>query len=135
MKSELESMYSNNVWTLVDLLQGVKPISCKWVFTGKRLVDGKVETYKAKLVAKCYSKKLGFDYEETFFLVAMIKSIIILLSIAAYYEYEIWQMDVKTAFLSGYLEENIYMKQPYGFIVEGQEHMVCELHKSIYGLK
>ena len=135
MKSELESMYSNNVWTLVDLLQGVKPISCKWVFTGKRSVDGKVETYKAKLVAKGYSQKLGFDYEETFFLVAMIKSIIILLSIAAYYDYEIWKMDVKTAFLNGYLEENIYMKQPYGFIVESQEHMVFKLHKSIYGLK
>ena len=65
----------------------------------------------------------------------MIKSIGILLSIAAYYDYEIWQMDVKTAFLNGYLEENIYMMQPDGFITEGQEHMVCKLHKSIYGLK
>ena len=86
-------------------------------------------------MAKDYSKKSGFDYEETFSPVAMIKSIIILLSIVAYYYYEIWQMDVKTTFLNGYLEENIYMMQPDGFIIEGQEHMVCKLHKSIYGLK
>ena len=86
-------------------------------------------------MAKSYSKKSGFDYEETFSLLAMIKSIRILLSIAAYYDYEIWKMDVKTAFLNGYLEENIYMIQPDGFIIEGQEHMVCKLHKSIYGLK
>ena len=65
----------------------------------------------------------------------VIKPIGILLSIAAYYDYEIWQMDVKIAFLNGYLEENIYMMQPYGFITEGQEQMVCKLHKSIYGLK
>ena len=65
MKLELESMYSNNVWTLVDLPQGVKPIGCKWVYKKKRRVDGKVETYKARLVAKCYNKKSCFDYEKT----------------------------------------------------------------------
>ena len=86
-------------------------------------------------MAKGYSKKSGFDYEETFSPLAMIKSIRILLSIATYYDYEIWQMDVKTAFLNGYLEENIYMMQPDGFITKGQGHMVCKLHKSIYGLK
>ena len=85
-------------------------------------------------MAKAYSKKSSFDYEEKFSLVAMIKSIRILLSIAAYYDYEIWQMDVKTTFLNGYLEENIYVMQPNGFITEGQEHMVCKWHKSIYGL-
>ena len=135
MKSELESMYSNNVWTLVDLPQGVKPIGCKRVYKRKKGVDGKVETYKARLVAKGYSQKSGFDYKETFSPVTMIKFIRILLSIAAYYDYEIWQMDVKTAFLNGYLEENIYMMQQDGFITEGQEHMVCKLHKSIYGLE
>ena len=86
-------------------------------------------------MAKDYSKKLGFDYKETFSPVAMIKSIRILLSIVAYYDYEIWKMDVKIAFLNGYLEENIYMMQLDGFITEGQEHMVCKFHKSIYGLK
>ena len=92
----------------------------------KKEIDGKVETYKAILVEKGYSQKSGFDYEETFLPVAMIKSIKILLSIETYYIYEIWQMDVKTAFLNGYLEENIYMMQPNGFITKGQEHMVCK---------
>ena len=86
-------------------------------------------------MAKDYSKKSGFDYEETFSLVAMIKSIRILLSISTYYDYEIWKIDAKTTFLNGYLKENIYMMQPDGFITEGQENMVCKLHKSIYGIK
>ena len=119
----------------MDLSQGVKPIGCKWVYKRKKGVDGKVETYKARPVEKGYSKKSGFDYGPTFSPVAMIKSIRILLSFAPYYDYEIWQIDVKTAFVNGYLEENIYMMQPDGFITDGQEHMVCKLHKSIYGLK
>ncbi|MCQ7012854.1 hypothetical protein M9Y11_18445, partial [Clostridioides difficile] len=86
-------------------------------------------------MAKGYTQKEGIDYEETFSPVAMLKSIRILLAIAAHMDYEIWQMDVKTAFLNGSLEENIYMKQPEGFIAKGQEHMVCKLKKSIYGLK
>src|ERR1051325_5347463 len=65
----------------------------------------------------------------------MLKSIRILLSIATYYDYEIWQMDVKTAFLNGNLDESIYMSQPEGFISQGQEQKVCKLHRSIYGLK
>ncbi|MCQ7056692.1 hypothetical protein M9Y08_18120, partial [Clostridioides difficile] len=94
-----------------------------------------VETFKAWLVAKGFTQKEGIDYEETFSPVAMLKSIRILLAIAAHMDYEIWQMDVKTAFLNGSLEENIYMKQPEGFIAKGQEHLVCKLKKSIYGLK
>ncbi|KAL5563191.1 hypothetical protein UlMin_032938 [Ulmus minor] len=101
----------------------------------KRGADGRVETYKARLVAKGYTQKEGIDYEETFSPVAMLKSIRILLSIGAHLDYEIWQMDVKTAFLNGRLEENIYMIQPEGFIAKGQEHRVCKLQRSIYGLK
>ena len=86
MKSELESMYSHNMWTLMDLPQGVKPIGCKWVYKIKKGVDGKVETYKAKMVAKGNSQKSSFDSKETFSPVAMIKSIRILLSIATYYD-------------------------------------------------
>jgi len=72
-------------------------------------------------VAKGYTQKDGVDYEETFSLVAMLKSIRILLAIAAYFDYEIWQMDVKTTFLNGYLEETRYMDQPEGYIEEGQK--------------
>ena len=82
-----------------------------------------METFKARLVAKGYTQKEGFNYEETFSPLAMIKSIRILLAIAAHIDYEIWQMDVKIAF------------QPEGFIAKSQEKKVCKLQKSIYGLK
>ena len=78
---------------------------------------------------------MGVDYEEPFSPIAKLKSIRILLFVAAYYDYDIWYMDVKTAFLNGYLEESIYMVQPKGFTIEGQEPKVCKLQKSIYGLK
>ena len=109
--------------------------SPSWTRIICRQIDGKVETFKARLVAKGYNQKEGFDYEETFSLVAMIKSIRILLSIAAHKDYEIWQMDIKTAFLNGSLDETIYMVQSEGFIVKGQEKEVFKLQKSIYGLK
>ena len=134
MKSELHSMYSNQVWDLVKAPKGIKPIGCKWVYKRKRGIDGKVETFKARLVAKGYTQKEGIDYEETFSPIAMLKSIRILLSIAAHYDYEIWKMDVKTAFLNGNLDKEIYMMQPKGFITKNQEHMVCKLKRSIYGL-
>ena len=84
---------------------------------------------------KGYIQNEGIDYEETLSPVAMFKSIRILLSIAAHYDYEIWQMNVKTTFLNGNLEEEIYMMQPEGFIAKNQERMVCKLKRSIYGLK
>ena len=120
MNREMESMYSNSVEELVDPPEDVKPIGCKWIFKRKRGIDGKVETFKARLVAKGYTQKKGVDYEETFSPVAMLKSIRILLSIVACLDYEIWQMDVKTAFLNDYLEESIYMMQPEGFVAKGQ---------------
>jgi len=135
MIAEMESMDSNQVWELIEPPSGVKPIGCKWVYKRKRGSDGKVQTLKARLVAKGYTQKEGIDYEETFSPVSMLKSIWILLSLAAHLDYEIWQMDVKTAFLNGSLEETIYMRQPEGFIVKGQEHKVCKFRKSIYGLK
>ena len=86
-------------------------------------------------MAKGYTQKEGIDYDENFSLIAMLKPFRIFLSIVAHYDYEIWQMDVKTAFLNGHLEEEIYMIQPEGFIAKNQEDMVCKLKRSIYGLK
>ena len=86
-------------------------------------------------MVKGYKQKECINYDETFSPVAMLNSIRILLSIAAHFDYEIWQMDVKTAFLNGNLDKEIYMMQPEGFIAKNQEHMVCKLKRSIYGLK
>ena len=94
-----------------------------------------MKTFKVRLVAKGFTQKEGIDNEETFSPVAMLKSIQILLSIAANFDYEIWQMDVKTTFLNGNLDEYIYMMQPNRFIEKAKEHLVCKLKRSIYGLK
>ncbi|KAA0025345.1 gag/pol protein [Cucumis melo var. makuwa] len=135
MNLEIESMFFNSVWTLVDQSNNVKSIGCKWIYKRKRDQAGKVQTFKARLVPKDYTQREGVDYEETFSPVVMLKSIRILLSTAVFYDYEIWQMDVKTAFLNGNLEESIYMAQVEGFIKKGQEQKVSKLQKSIYGLK
>ncbi|KAG8497104.1 hypothetical protein CXB51_008305 [Gossypium anomalum] len=135
MRSEIDSMYENQVWTLVDPPEGVKPIGCKWVFKKKTDIDGNVQTYKGRLVAKGFHQIHGVDYDETFSPVAMFKSIRILPAIAAFHNYEIWQMDVKTAFLNGKLEEDVYMTQPEGFVNPKDAEKICKLQRSIYGLK
>ncbi|XP_017972528.1 PREDICTED: uncharacterized mitochondrial protein AtMg00820-like [Theobroma cacao] len=89
-KFETDAKHVNQVWTLVDAPERVKPIGYKWVFKRKIDMDGNVQTYKARLVAKGYNQVEGIDYEETLSPMAMIKSIRILLAIAAYYDYEIW---------------------------------------------
>ncbi|GKF85898.1 retrotransposon protein, putative, ty1-copia subclass, partial [Tanacetum coccineum] len=98
-------------------------------------MDGNVHIYKARLVAKGYTQTFLVDYEETFSPVADIAAIRILISIVAFYDYEIWQMDVKTAFLNGYLDEDVYMVQPEGFVDPNHSRKVCKLQRSIYGLK
>ena len=88
-ESEMDSMYSNQVWTLVDAPEGVTPIGCKWVYKKKIVADGQVETYKARLVAKSFRQKQDIDYDEIFSPIAMLKSIWIMLAITAYHDYEI----------------------------------------------
>ncbi|KAL0406059.1 UNVERIFIED_CONTAM: hypothetical protein Slati_3919800 [Sesamum latifolium] len=136
IKSEMDSMGSNQVWTLVDPHKGARPVGCKWIYKRKLGADGEVTAYNARLVAKGYTQRPGVDFQETYSPVAMAKSIRILLAIAAWYDYEIWQMDVKTVFfLNGFIEEEIFMDQPEGFTVVGEEQKVCHLQRSIYGLK
>ncbi|GJT82179.1 retrotransposon protein, putative, ty1-copia subclass [Tanacetum coccineum] len=135
MNAEIQSMMDNMVWVLVDLPPGCKTVGSKWIFKKKTNMDGIVHTYKARLVAKGYTQLYGVDYKETFSPVADIRAIRILISIAAYYDYEIWQMDIKTAFLNGYLDEDIYMVQPEGFVDPNHPRKVCKLQRSIYGLK
>ncbi|GKA34146.1 retrotransposon protein, putative, ty1-copia subclass [Tanacetum coccineum] len=108
--------HNNQVWCLVDLLPNDKTVGSKWLFKKKTDMGDNVHTYKARLVAKVFTQTYGVDYEETFSPVADIRAIRILIAIATFYDYEIWQMDVKTAFLNGYLDEGIYMVQHEGFV-------------------
>ncbi|GKA55088.1 retrotransposon protein, putative, ty1-copia subclass [Tanacetum coccineum] len=135
MNAEIQSMMDNMVWALVDLPPGCKTVGSKWIFKKKTDMDGIVHTYKACLVAKGYTKLYKVDYKETFSPVADIRAIRILISISTYYDYEIWQMDIKTAFLNGYLDEDIYMVKPEGFIDPNHPKKVCKVQRSIYGLK
>jgi hypothetical protein len=135
MESELNSMHDNQVWNLVDPIEGVRPVDCKWIFKKKLDMDGNVHIYKARWVAKGFRQIQGVDYEETFSPVTMLNSVRILLAIAAFYDYEIWQMDVKTAFLNGHLSEDVYTTQPEGFVDPKNAGKICKLQRSIYGLK
>jgi hypothetical protein len=90
MESEIESMHDNQVWNLVDPIDSVRPIDCKWVFKKKTDKDRNVHIYKARMVAKGFKQIHGIDYDKTFSPVAMLKSIRVLLAIAAYFDYEIW---------------------------------------------
>jgi hypothetical protein len=129
MHDEMESLEKNGTWDLVQLPKGKKTVRCKWIFKGKE------DRYKARLVAKGYSQIPGIDFKDVFSPVVKHSSIRTLLSIVAMHDYELEQLDVKTAFLHGELEEVIYMDQPEGFVVPGKENLVCRLKKSLYGLK
>ena len=89
MDSEIQSMKDNQVWTLIDHTPGVKLVGCKWVIKKNTKMDGNVYTFKVRSVAKGYTQRYGVDYDETFSPVAMLKSIRILIAIAAFYDYEI----------------------------------------------
>nr|GEX29377.1 putative polyprotein [Tanacetum cinerariifolium] len=135
MDEEMNSMKVMKVWIVVDLPPNAKVVRSKWLYKKKTDMDGKVHTYKARLVAKGYTQTYRINYEETFSPVADIRAIRILITIAAYYDYEIWQMDVKTAFLNGRLDEDIYIEQPKGYVDPKYPNCVCKLQRSIYGLK
>ncbi|GKE71095.1 retrotransposon protein, putative, ty1-copia subclass [Tanacetum coccineum] len=113
---KMQSMKDNKVWDLVDLPPNGKTVGSKWLFKKKTDMDEAVHTYKAPLVAKVYTQTSGINYEETFSPITDIRAIRILIAIAAFYDYEIWKMDVKTAFLNGYLSEEVYMEQHEGFV-------------------
>lgn len=132
---EYKSLIDNKTWVLTKLPTGRRALQCRWVFVVKYNGDGSIDRYKARLVIKGFLQKYGVDYDEIFSPVIRMEVLRLLLTIAALLDLEIHQMDVKTAFLNGYLDEEIYMLQPEGFTVRGKEHLVCKLLKSLYGLK
>ena len=132
---EIGSIMENNTWILSDLPPGCKPLGCKWIFKRKMKVDGTIDKFKARLVIQGFRQREGIDYFDTYAPVARITTIRLLIALAAIHNLVIHQMDVKTAFLNGVLEEEVYMKQPEGFVMPGNENKVCKLIKSLYGLK
>ena len=134
IKSEIDSILHNHTWELVDLPPSCKPLSSKWVFKRKQKVDGSIDKYKVRLVIKGYKQTEGLDYFNTF-------------SYddnkfhkngacnSALRNLKVHKMEVKTSFLNGDLDEEIYIEQPEEFSALGQEKKVCILVKSLYGLK
>jgi transposase InsO family protein len=135
MEDEHQSLLRNGTWELVDLPEGRSAVKCKWVFKTKRKSNDTIDRFKARLVAKGFTQRKGIDYEETFSPVVKHNSLRAILSVAAAEDMDVIQLDVKTAFLHGDLNEEIFMEQPEGFVCEGGEQKVCRLKKSIYGLK
>jgi hypothetical protein len=133
--SEYESLMKNDTWELVPPPKGKNIVGSRWVFKVKHTADGSVERFKARLVAQGYSQSQGVDYQEIFSPVVRYTSIRSLLAVANICDWEISQMDVKTAFLQGELDEVIVMKQPEGYVDQERPDHVCKLNRSIYGLK
>ena len=135
MEDEFASLQINQTWELVPRPTEHNVIGCRWVYKVKRGEDGSISRFKARLVAQGYSQTQGVDYEEVFSPVAHKTTIRTLLSYANSYNFEIHQMDVKTAFLNGVLDCDLYMEQPEGYIDSDRPDYVCKLNKGLYGLK
>jgi hypothetical protein len=134
MKEEMDSLVNNHTWDLVQFPAGKRALQNKWVYKLKE-EDGGIKRYKARLVVKGFAQKKGIDFDEIFSPVVKMTSIRTILSLVVVEDLHLEQLDVKTTFLHGDLEEEIYMQQPQGYEVKGKENLVCRLKKSLYGLK
>jgi hypothetical protein len=135
MMKEHQSIMKNEVWEIVPRPKEKSVVTSKWVYKIKHAADGSVDKYKARFMARGFSQKEGEDYDETFSPVARYTSIRAIISIAASMGWNLHQMDVKTTFLNGAIEEEMYIEQPQGFEVHSRDTHICRLKKSLYGLK
>lgn len=135
MDKEMQSILKNETWELVKLSTGKKPIGLKWVYKLKRNSDGEVVKHKARLVGKGYVQKQDIDFEEVFAPVARLDTVRLLMAYAANNGWKIHRLDVKSAFLHGDFEEEVYVSQPEGYAVKGKEQHVLKLSKALYGLR
>jgi len=124
MQQEMDSINKNGTWELTKLPHDNNKFDTKWVYKTKYHGDGSVERYKGRLVSQGFTQRYGIDYEETFAPIARQETIRMLISLATQKKWNIHHMDVKSAFLNGYLEEEIYVEQPQGFKVQGKDHQV-----------
>ncbi|GJY44250.1 zinc finger, CCHC-type containing protein [Tanacetum coccineum] len=132
---EIGFIMENNTWVISDLPPGCKPLGSKWIFKRKMKVDGTIDKFKARLVIQGFRQKEGINYFDTYAPIARITTIRLLLALASIHNLVIHRMDVKTTFLNGDLEEEVYKKQLEGFVMPGNEYKLCKLVKSLYGLK
>ena len=134
---ELASLAENESWLLTELPEGRSTVKCRWVFHEKRGAEGEIIRYKARLVAKGFTQQYGIDYLETYAPVVKSTSLRIILVLAAFYNFEIHQGDIKSAYLLGKLDEEIYMEVPEGIEVQerSKRRIVCRLLRGLYGLK
>jgi hypothetical protein len=135
MELEFQALLKNDTWTLVPPRPGINVIDSKWVFKTKRRSDGSIEQYKARLVAKGFKQRYGLDYDDTFSPVVKPATIRLLLSLAVTNGWHLRQLDVQNAFLHGVLEEEVYMRQPPGFVDHSHPQHLCRMIKALYGLK
>jgi transposase InsO family protein len=135
MNEEIDAIERNQTWDLVDLPADKTSIGVKWVYKTKLNEKAEVARHKARLVAKGFAQRHGVDYDETFAPVARMDTIRAVLAIAAQNKWPVYQMDVKSAFLNGFLDKEVYVDQPPGYEVKDQEQKVYKLKKALYGLK
>jgi len=135
MHEELNQLKRNEVWDLVPKPTSHKSIGTKWIFRNKLDESGIIVRNKAKLVAKGYNQEEGIDYDETCVPIARLEAIRLLLAFVCIMDFRLYQMDVKSVFLNGYIEEEIYVDQPPGFVDFEHPNHVYKLKKAMYGLK
>lgn len=135
MNNEVEALHRNKTWHLVPPPKGKNLIDCKWIYKVKRKSDGSIDRYKARLVAKGFKQRYEIDYEDTFSPVVKAATIRLILSIAVSQDWSLRQLDVQNAFLHRILEEEVYMRQPLGYVDKDKPNWVCKLDKALYGLK
>eukprot|EP01018_Ginkgo_biloba_P012572 Gb_02021 [translate_table: standard] len=134
MEAEFDALVRNDTWTLMEFPLDKDVIGTKWIYKTKYKSDGSIDRHKARLVAKGYAQQEGIDYTETFAPITKMDITRIVLVLAAQYGWIIYQMDVKSTFLNGYVNEEIYVEQPQGFEITGKENKVYKLKKALYGL-
>lgn len=135
MKEELNSHRELATWELVELPIGQKLLGSRWIYKIKKDASGQVIKRKARLVAQGFNQQQGVDFLEAYAPVAKHTTLKALLAVASEHKMKLKHLDVKTAYLNGHLNEEVYMRQPPGFVERGKEGLVCRLHKSIYGLR
>ncbi|CAI7736383.1 unnamed protein product [Closterium sp. NIES-54] len=132
-EDDFKSHMENETWTLTNLPPGRKALDCTWVLRVKTNAEGNLERRKTRLVIKGFQQREGIDFQEVFSPVSKAPTLRLLLGVAAVCGWKVEQMDVKTAFLYGVVDEEIYMKQPEGY--HDGSGRVCRVNKAIYGLK